>query len=63
MVFLRQVAGMMARNLGVDTWQKDGVERVIQATGTKPLCEYIEGRKAVVVDWLSLRPIFKVFVK
>ena len=22
--FLRQVAGMLARNLGVDTWQKDG---------------------------------------
>ena len=40
-VFLRQVAGMLLRKLGVDTWQKEGAERVLQATGTKPLRGYI----------------------
>ena len=35
--FLWQVAGMTSRKLGVDTWQKEGAERVLQATGTKPL--------------------------
>ena len=35
--FLWQVAGMTARKLGVDIWQKEGEERVLQATGTKPL--------------------------
>ena len=39
--FLRQVVGMSARKLGVDTWQKLGAERVLQETGTKPLQEYI----------------------
>ena len=38
-VFLRQVAGMLLRKLGVDTWQKEGAEMVFQATGTKNLWE------------------------
>ena len=38
-VFLRQVAGMLLRKLGVDTWQKEGAERVLYATGTKTLQE------------------------
>ena len=50
MGFLRQVVGMTARNLGVDTWQKDGAERVIQATSTNPLQEYIESRQATVAE-------------
>ena len=35
--FLPQVDRMTARNMGVDTWQKEGAERVLQAKGTKPL--------------------------
>ena len=37
MGFLRQVAGMTAINMGVDSWQKEGAERVLQTTGTKTL--------------------------
>ena len=36
-VFLWQVEVTTARNLGFDTWQKDGAERVIQAIGKNPL--------------------------
>ena len=39
MGFLRQVTGMSARKLGVDTWKKEGTERVIQVTGKTPLQE------------------------
>ena len=35
--FLWQEAGMTARNLAVDTWQKERVEMVLQATGTNPI--------------------------
>ena len=35
--FLRQVAGIMSRNMGVDKQKKEGEETVLQATGTKPL--------------------------
>ena len=61
--FLPQVEGMTAQNLGVDTCQKEGAERVLKATGTKPLWEYIERRQAAVAEWVSLRPIFKVCAK
>ena len=33
MSFLRQVAGMSARKLEVDTWEKEGGKRVLQETG------------------------------
>ena len=36
---------------------------MLQETGKKPLCEYIEKRQAVVADWVTLRPVFKVYVK
>ena len=48
--FLQQVAVMLAQKLGVNTWQKEGADRVLQATGTKPIWEYIEGRQATVVE-------------
>ena len=37
MGFLRQVAGMTDRNMGVGTCKKEGGRRVVQTTGTKPL--------------------------
>ena len=52
--FLRQVAGMADLNLGVDTWQKEGADRVLQVTGTKPLREYIERRHTAVAEWVAL---------
>ena len=52
--FLRQVAGMADRNMGVDTWQKEGSDRVLQATETKPLQEYIERRHTAVSEWVAL---------
>ena len=63
MGFLRQVVGMTDRNLGVNTWQKERLERVLQATGTKPIQEYSERRKANVAEWVALQPIFEVFAK
>ena len=63
MGFLRQVAEMSARNLGVETWQKEGTKRVLQATGTKSLWEYIDMRQTMVAEWVSLRPIFEVSEK
>ena len=63
MGFLPQVEGMTAQNLGVDTCQKEGAERVLKATGTKPLWEYIERRQATVAEWIALRPIFEVCAK
>ena len=59
-VLLRQVTGTTNQMLGVDTWKKEGGERVIQATGKKPLREYIERRQATVAEWVALRPLFKV---
>ena len=61
--FLRQVAEMTARKLGVDKWQKEGEERVLQATGTKSLREYTERRKAKVAERVSLQPKFEVCTK
>ena len=58
MGFLRDVAGMTARKLGIDTLKKEGEDRVIQATGTKPVREYIKRRQATVAEWVALRPIF-----
>ena len=46
--------------MGNDTWRKDGEERVLQATGTKTLREYIERRQGAVAGWVSLRPIFQI---
>ena len=54
---------MSARNLGVDTWQNKGEYRVIQATGTKLLQEYIEGRQAEIAEWVAMQPVFEVCVK
>ena len=34
---LLQVVVMKNRKLGGDTWRKEGLDRVLQATGTKPL--------------------------
>ena len=51
---LMQVEGMLARKLGVDTWQKEGTERVPQGTGKKPLRECIERRQATVAEWVAL---------
>ena len=42
-VFLRQVAGMLLRKLGVDTWQKEGAERVPQGTGKNPFGNALRG--------------------
>ena len=60
---LSQVERMSARNLGVDTWQNKGEYRVIQATGTKLLQEYIEGRQAEIAEWVAMQPVFEVCVK
>ena len=48
MGFLWQVAGIKARRLGVKTWKEEGVDRVLQAAGTKPIQEYIDRRQATV---------------
>ena len=37
--FLEAGDGDVARKLGVDTWKKEGTERVIQVTGKTPLQE------------------------
>ena len=58
--FLRQVAGTSARKLGVDTWKKEGEERVLQATGENPLRGYIERRQAAVAEWVDLQLLFEV---
>ena len=63
MGFLRKVEGMTDKNLEVDTWKKEGADRVIQAIGTKPLREYIERRQATVAEWVALQTIFEVFAK
>ena len=61
--FLRHVVEMLACNLGVGMWQKEGAERVLQETGRKKLREYIETIQARVAEWVALRPIFEVFAK
>ena len=63
MGFLRQVTWMKARRLGDNTWTKEGLERLIQTAGTKPLWEYINKKQAMVVEWVALRPIFEVCAK
>ena len=50
MGFLSHVAGMSACKLKVNTWQKEGADRVLQATRKKPLWEYIERRQATVAE-------------
>ena len=63
MCFLRQVEGVLAHKLGVDKCQKEGVERVLQGKGEKPLRGYIERRHVMVVEWIALQPVFKVCAK
>ena len=63
MGFLRQMAEMLARKLGVDTWQKEETERVLQVTGTKTIREYIDRRQVTVEEWVSLQPVFEVYAK
>ena len=53
----------MAHKLGVDKCQKEGVERVLQGKGEKPLRGYIERRQVMVVEWIALQPVFKVCAK
>ena len=36
-VLLRKVVDILTRNLEVNTWKKEGEERLLQATGEKPL--------------------------
>ena len=50
--FLRQVTRMKAQRLGEETWRKAGAGRVLQATGTKPIREYISKRQAMVSEWV-----------
>ena len=54
---------MKDRRLGDETWQKEEVDRLIQAAGTKPLPEYINKRQMEVAYWVYLRTIFKVCAK
>ena len=54
---------MTNRKLGVNTWKKELMERVLQETWTKPFRGYIKRRQATVAEWVALRPIFEVFVK
>ena len=57
--FLRQMAGMKARKLGVNTWRKEGENRLLEAAGTKPLRECIGRRQATVAKSVTLRPILE----
>ena len=61
--FLRQVTGMKAQSLGGDTWIKEGVDRVLQAAGTKTILGFINRIQVTVAEWVALRPIFEVCVK
>ena len=61
--FLRQMTGMKAQRLGYEAWKNEGVDRVIQLAGTKPIREYINKSQATVAEWVALRPIFEVFAK
>ena len=36
---------------------------MLQAVGTKPLKTYIDKRKAKLVEWVALRPIFDICTK
>ena len=38
-------------------------DRVLQEAQTQPLQTYIDQRQETVVEWVVLRPIFKVCVK
>ena len=49
--FLRQVSGIKAQKMVAKTWQKEGVDMLIQAAGNKTL----EGRQVTVVDCVSLQ--------
>ena len=61
--FLGQVTGMKVWRLGEKTWKNDGVDRVIQATGTKHLREYINKRQVAVAEWVALHQTFEVYAK
>ena len=36
---------------------------MLHAAVTKPIRDYIDKRQVMVAEWVSLRPIFGVFVK
>ena len=63
MGLLRQVTRMKARRLGDKTWTNEGLDKVIQAAGTKPLWEYIDKRKVAAAEWVALWTIFEVCAK
>ena len=52
--------GIKTRRLGDETWRKEGVGRVIQAAGTKPLQEFINKRQATVAKWVAPWTILEV---
>ena len=63
MGFLRKVTGIKARNLGVETWRKEGADRVLQSADTKLLGKYTKMGQATISEWLELRPICEVCAK
>ena len=48
--FLRQVMGMNTRRLGDKTWEKEGPDRVMQSTVTKPLRYYIDKQQSMLAE-------------
>ena len=61
--FLWKETGKKTQRLEGNSWRKVAAERMLQAEGTKPLKKYIDKRQSTVAAWLSLRPIFEVFIK
>ena len=42
--------GMKTRRLGDETWEKEGPDRVMQSTVTKPLRYYIDKQQSMLAE-------------
>ena len=59
--FLRQVMGQKTNRQRYGTWRSAIAARVLKEAGTQTMGTYIEKWQVIVVEWVLLRSILKIF--
>ena len=61
--FLQKITGNRARKTTNRMWETPADEEVLRTVGMNTAATYIGCRQGKVVQWVSLRPIFKVYAQ
>ena len=61
MGFLRQVLVNTAKRQREGNWRSAVAEIILKSAGAQTLGTYIDKKKAIVVEWVALRPKLEVF--